>query len=861
MKYRLLLCKNFMRDTMKSHKKKRLVFINNHFDLFWRRAAERPIPFEGKNFAPYSQIQDTYLRDQLALARQIPDYKFEVESVTVLRGCLSRHPGWLPELQKLAAEKRFTVSGAGENIVDSNLINGECIIRNYLLGYLWVEENLGRKTKLAVRNDAFGNSAQLPQILRGCEIERATGFHYSVPDGTLWRGLDGTELSLASLPECGRAHAISKLRPCPDCNGNGCETCENTGMELRRCPPPPLEKIEKEAKAGIIYLAPEEMLPYLEIDAWRKELSAHFDVEFALGEDADAYLPADAGGKRLSGTDLNPNNTGCYVSRIKLKQTCRRQEYELLALETLCVAARNAGKSYPAAELNAIWRELLRTQFHDSVTGTIVDSAYEELCEIQAEIDRRISTLRTEILAALTVDGTGKITILQLHGSPFSGVVSADIDLKGARSAALTDSRGNALMLYSAEALENDLTRLKFHISDLPPYSAETVTVKPVAAAPETLHTQKMEIKNQRFCIIADACGITSIFDRKLGAELCRAGEYHIGEAILESDEGSPWATLKNSMERFPAGNMKYLETLERSGEKIMRFDLSIEELTFAGASPFAATLDVILRDSAERIDFKVNVSRWDAANARIRIAFPLPFKGAQFCEIPYGTLRREVYKPVFSWNGATGDWPALNWSGVEGSSYSVALFNRGTPGYKLEDVTQGGSLLLLSVLRSPVIPTFLHEPWDYSMTAFYGMRDVGTHAFEFALTSYDGPFAQSSVTADAEAYTAGVLAVSGEVMFSGMAQLQSECVRLASVKMAETGNAQILRLAEYRGTGGTATIRLPEGAAAISRVNLLERNGTVLPVQQNSIEISIRPWEIVTLRCEYETTQENTAK
>jgi alpha-mannosidase len=60
------------------------------------------------------------------------------------------------------------------------MIHGESLVRNYVDGLLWVEENFGQKTRLAVRNDAFGNSAQLPQILarmRNCKW--ATGMSYS----------------------------------------------------------------------------------------------------------------------------------------------------------------------------------------------------------------------------------------------------------------------------------------------------------------------------------------------------------------------------------------------------------------------------------------------------------------------------------------------------------------------------------------------------------------------------------------------------------------------------------------------------------------------------------------------------------
>jgi len=155
--------------------------VNNHFDPMWRRCWDRHFTYKGDTFISYADLEESYLLVNLELARQHPEYKFEAEFSLVVQKFLERRPGLLEELQELSKGGRFAVTGGGQVIVDGNMILGESLVRNYLLGLLWVEEVFGQKTRLAVRNDAFGNSAQLPQILRGCEIEWATGMSYSVP--------------------------------------------------------------------------------------------------------------------------------------------------------------------------------------------------------------------------------------------------------------------------------------------------------------------------------------------------------------------------------------------------------------------------------------------------------------------------------------------------------------------------------------------------------------------------------------------------------------------------------------------------------------------------------------------------------
>ena len=89
------------------------------------------------------------------------------------------------------------------------------------------------------------------------------------------------------------------------------------------------------------------------------------------------------------------------------------------------------------------------------------------------------------------------------------------------------------------------------------------------------------------------------------------------------------------------------------------------------------------------------------------------------------------------------------------------------------------------------------------------------------------------------------------------MPAVQSDNVRLAAVKWAEESidsyqeNALILRLVEYRGRDGQAIINLPGYIRGAAKVNLLERQAESLRVVNGKVLISLRAWEIATLRLE----------
>jgi alpha-mannosidase len=149
-------------------------------------------------------------------------------------------------------------------------------------------------------------------------------------------------------------------------------------------------------------------------------------------------------------------------------------------------------------------------------------------------------------------------------------------------------------------------------------------------------------------------------------------------------------------------------------------------------------------------------------------------------------------------------------------------------------------------------VPTYLHEPQFYSMTAYDGMRDAGHHHFEYAITAYDAPFAGSSVVNDAEGYNAGLVAVPGIAKLPQAPQCDSDHVRISALKLAEQGGGLIIRLWEYRGRGGDVSVRLPAGVKDVAKVNMLERQAEPLTMRNGRVSLRVRPWEIATLRAEF---------
>ena len=197
----------------------------------------------------------------------------------------------------------------------------------------------------------------------------------------------------------------------------------------------------------------------------------------------------------------------------------------------------------------------------------------------------------------------------------------------------------------------------------------------------------------------------------------------------MEHDEGSPWATLSPDRREIPMHT--HLVRVEREEQYDRAAYLTQPNDTGTYAIRGCSVIhSVTLYRGLDRVDLSADVV-WDDYNHRLRLAFPVCGEANEryWYGIPFGTLRRAPYESTYHWAGSNGDWPASLWGGMDTDVCSAAILERGTPSYQMNR-TPGGECIFVSLLRAPCIPTYLHEPCSYSMTAWDGMRDAGTSSF-----------------------------------------------------------------------------------------------------------------------------------
>ena len=101
----------------------------------------------------------------------------------------------------------------------------------------------------------------------------------------------------------------------------------------------------------------------------------------------------------------------------------------------------------------------------------------------------------------------------------------------------------------------------------------------------------------------------------------------------------------------------------------------------------------------------------------------------------------------------------------------------------------------------------------------------------------------------NAAAYSAGVKTVPGVVTLPEFPVKVSGSGRIAAIKNAEDGSGTVLRIAEYQGVAGECQLLVPENVTGVEKCDMLEKRTEVLPLLKNNVMISLKPWEIVTLK------------
>ena len=889
--------------------KKLYLIARNHMDPSWLRCFEESYthPVTGETVRPYSDVEELQILEYMDFAEQY-GVKYQIEQSLVVKKFLERNPDQAERFKSLVQEGLLELAGGGEAVIDCNLTQGESWARNHLYSRTYYRRTFGHEPKFAITPDIFGLPSQLPQFFRSLGYDALIIFDRVLKNNKpFWRGLDGTLIVLDSCflqppePNLRTADCV-KLPACGACGGKGCDLCKGTGIDTTYDMTRPDKELLQSAYYGNMsadvflekLLKTEKDEYFVMITTEEPTIGSHLYGPLAdaakrhdmqviyLGfeENHEKWCPGQE--ERLQSGNYteaeidtrpegNPAACGCYTSRIEIKKANRELEQLLFEAENLAVLARlHSGwasdaalrRDYPSKKLESLWNKMAFIQFHDCVTGTHVDAAYYELMRYIREVRRGALQIYDDAAlelcrninpeppegyyAAVCFNPTNfpmESPLLRLHAP--TGTLSLEVtDISGSVIDTFDYTISNALVGVSVE----------FRAAcTVPAFGVKYFYWRPSALPKDqAIRDNANYIENKYFRITVGDGEIAEIFDKANNRKMLQDGAASLA---VGTDIGNPWGrTEPETNHRQLFADEIHIETTARFS-RIILTGLIHEESK--GIHRLQWTQTVTLINDEPLIRFHTDLD-WNGKDTRVFASFRPAFRHTNklVCEVPFGTMERDTPE-LINVLGLTDEWASLGFAGVTDGCYNIAVLKGGFAGTRLYN-----GKLQLSLLRA-----FSSDDPRYAET-----NDCGIHSSDYALTAWEGSFADGCCAARAARFLVhghtleltapgkwipphlqAVNPCKEEESFLPQFDTIPENLRISALKWAEDGSGPVIRF--WESAGVSATLKMPPNVS-LQQCNTLED----IISDECVSEYRFRPFEIATFRVFFKNEKEDAA-
>lgn len=794
-----------------------------HVDLAWKWAA-----------AEMSEMLEAVVVRILDALESDPTFKYTLEQAAHYRVLARTRPDLVRRLGEHLRSGRLEMAGCMASTLDTNVPSGESYVRNQLLGIDWVKKNWGVEPRTGWLMDTFGINAQVPQILRQFGLRHLIASRLGGDkrhDAFVARGLDGSTVTLVGRdvysPHVKRTHESTVCYY----HWNDLDRLFAAADELEGCGPFLVQPLTENE-----YLV--SLRPYREA---RHRNATRPSESWTIGTCADYFELLDRAGQELpvEHADLNPEFSGCFSLRPKIRLRNRRAEGLLIEAEKwACLAG-----GVDASGLTDAWWDMAFVQFHDVFTGSHPTHVYDDVIATLDRIDAAATTVMRSAARALVGERKGDgdasaETLVLFNGLPWARSSPLTItDVAAVDSVTgVTDTDGNAVAFeVRGGALVLAATA--------PACGATGVVVRRSASEGKPSTPTRAEVvvlENEFLAVHLDAArGLRRVVWKPTGRVLVdEAG----GLLVAQQDDGNFQIELPTGAEVPAAAGTMELERFPDRGlgaRAVLRGELP----KLANAGP-----DAHLRWSIEfwlpagepalHVDVRFD---WKGEGTRVRLRVPTTIEStAGIYEVPFGTVSR---KPYGTRGTARGEWPAQRFVLLQDGTHGVALANEGAPGVEV-----GGDTLTTSLVRAP-------KSVYSGMVPDATSSGHGSHHFRFAIVGFSGTWETSAVARVAQELNAPVHVerVAGGAGHGGVpsqVSLGPQTVLLSTVKRPEDGGQGeiVVRVYESAGLATVADLHIAD-AVSVRRSDLRETPGERLAIGEGTVRFEINPFEIVTLR------------
>lgn len=789
---------------------------HTHIDVAWRWRLKHTREKAQRSFATVLHLMELY-DDYIFLQTQPQLYKYIKEDCSEM----------YEKIQKRVAEGKWEAAGGMWIEADCNLSSGESLVRQFLYGTRFLEEEFGKKCEYLWLPDVFGYSWALPQILKLCEIDTfmttkiSWNQYNTMPDDLFkWRGIDGTEILTyfittpgPNIKERGTVYggmmtpydAIGTWKKFRNKDltkhvltaygyGDGGGGVNREMLEMRRA---------LDALPGVPHVKPQTAGEFFH--------KIHSDVE-----KTDRYVHTWDGELYLE------YHRGTYTTQGYNKKMNRYLENKLAQIEWLSSVAYIMGGEYASKQLHDAWECVLLHQFHDIIPGSSIREVYEDSEVNYTKAEAQADEAKNTALGILLKEQKNMYSVYSTNSFEGKELVLIPVSEDGY----FTNEDGSVLKAQKTEAGYEVLVDVKPFAFAKVTFVPEKENAKGEVLSKDVFTLQENVLETPFYTIEWNDGGqLARIYDKEACRNVLKPGQEG---NVLEIFEDKPmkydaWDVDIYYIEKMKKVNVIEAPNLVESGplKAVVRFVYQYHLSKI--------TQDMIVYKDSKRIDFKTHVD-WHESHKLLKVAFYTDIRSTKATyDIQFGHVERPTHWNN-SWDWARFEVCGHKWADISETGYGVSLLNDCKYGYSVKD-----NAIKLSLLRSPKNP---------DQTA-----DMGEHDFTYALYPHLGAVADGGTIEEANRLNLPAQIVSGVFADTRrLVKVSSDSVQIDAVKKAEDSECLIVRLHECRGGRGTVVLSSEYPVKRIVPCNLLEHDLEEM-TEANTVEFEIKPFEIRTFK------------
>lgn len=735
----------------------------------------------------------------LKLMEEYPNYKFMSSQPQLYEFVKERHPQMYEQIKKRVEEGRWEAEGGMWVEADCNLTSGESLVRQFLFGKRFFQEEFGKDNKVLWLPDVFGYSGALPQIMAksGIEYFMTTKLAWNqfnkVPmDTFMWEGIDGTKIFTHLITTLGVGQPVNNFFTTyngmlhPDSIMGGWERYQNKEINNDILVSfgygdggggPTREMLETSLRMekGI------KGIPKVRQEPSR----VYFDELYERVKDSKR-LPTWVGELYFE------YHRGTYTSMGRNKRANRKSEYRMMELEFLSVLAEDK-VPYPQEELTAMWKIILRNQFHDILPGSSIHEVYEVTRQEYAQIEAESEALISRRMEEITPKAKG-ISVLNTLGFDRSDVVNlGDVD---------AEAVSDGVYVYPTQKTEQGTFA---YIRDIPSKGYKGLSVcmaEEKDSRPFTISAQGIE--TPFYIIEIDAFGqFTSVYDKEAERELLPDGQAGNELRVYEDKPMcfDNWdIDIYYQEKSWPVVEDAKCEWTENGAVRAtLKVTKRIMDTVFEQKIHFYA--------NTRRIDFETYVD-WKFSQHLCKVHFPVNIHTDEAAfDIQFGNIKRKIHQNT-SWDVARFESCAHKWIDMSEGSYGVSLMNDCKYGH--------------SVLDRNMSITLIKSGTDPNETA-----DQEEHYFTYSLYPHMGTWKEADTVKESFCLNVPTRILQGGTASNHYSYMKCDNrnVVLETIKAAENNDGVIVRLYEVENSRGTVHVTTAQSIESIEEVDLLEHD------------------------------------